>query len=287
MELKAYVKRCVRRIFERVPSKVVRVETVSLAPSDLLIGKTALITGGTSGIGKAIAIAFLKAGADVIITGRNSQKTKDVAKEITTLCNRGKAFGIALNNKDVDSFSTAFKEVLELVEGKPIDILVNNAGTGEGGSYRCTVEDYENIMDTNLKGVYFLSRIVSDYMIANNVQGNILNIASSSSLRPATTPYILSKWGIKGLTIGLAKILIKDGIVVNGLAPGPTATPMLKKDVSDNLYIPGNPSGRFATPDEIANMAVVLSSSMGRMIVGDIIYMTGGSGVLTVDDIKY
>ena len=92
---------------------------------------------------------------------------------------------------------------------------------------------------------------------------------------------------MKGLTIGLAKKLIKDGIVVNGLAPGPTATPMLHKDINDDLYIANNPSERFATPDEIANMAVVLTSSMGRMIVGDTIYMTGGAGVLTVDDIKY
>lgn len=282
-----YIKRGFRYVFKGIPIKTVVVETVPLAPTELLAGKTALITGGTSGIGKAIAIAFLRAGANVIITGRNLQKTKDVAEEITELCNRGKAFGIALDNKDIDSFAAVFKDVLELVGNNPIDILVNNAGTSEGGSYRCSVEDYENIMDTNLKGAYFLSRIVSDYMKDNSIQGNILNIASSSSLRPATTPYILSKWGIKGLTIGLAKILIKDGIVVNGLAPGPTATPMLHKDISDDLYIANNPSGRFATPDEIANMAVVLTSSMGRMIVGDTIYMTGGAGILTVDDIKY
>lgn len=283
----AYIKRGIRYVLKGIPAKTVEVQTVSLAPSELLAGKTALITGGTSGIGKAIAIAFLKAGADVIITGRNLQKAKDVAEEITALCNKGKAFGVALNNKDIASFTTVFNEILGLIENKPIDILVNNAGTGEGGSYRCSVEDYENIMDTNLKGAYFLSRIVSDYMRNNKIQGNILNIASSSSLRPATTPYILSKWGIKGMTIGLAKILIKDGIVVNGLAPGPTATPMLNKDINDDLYIPDNPSERFATPDEIANMAVILTSGMGRMIVGDTIYMTGGAGVLTVDDIKY
>lgn len=283
----AYIKRGIRYVLKGIPAKTVEVQTVSLAPSELLSGKTALITGGTSGIGKAIAIAFLKAGADVIITGRNLQKAKDVAEEITALCNKGKAFGVALNNKDIASFTTVFNEILGLIENKPIDILVNNAGTGEGGSYRCSVEDYENIMDTNLKGAYFLSRIVSDYMRNNKIQGNILNIASSSSLRPATTPYILSKWGIKGLTIGLAKILIKDGIIVNGLAPGPTATPMLNKDINDDLYIPDNPSERFATPDEIANMAVILTSGMGRMIVGDTIYMTGGAGVLTVDDIKY
>lgn len=287
MALMEYIKRGFRYIFKGIPIKTVTVNTVSLAPTDLLAGKTALITGGTSGIGKAIAIAFLRAGADVIITGRNLQKAKDVAEEITALCNRGKAFGIALDNRETNSFPTVLNGILELIENRPIDILVNNAGTGEGGSYRCSVEDYENIMDTNLKGAYFLSRIVSDYMRENGIQGNILNIASSSSLRPATTPYILSKWGMKGLTIGLAKKLIKDGIVVNGLAPGPTATPMLHKDINDDLYIANNPSERFATPDEIANMAVVLTSSMGRMIVGDTMYMTGGAGVLTVDDIKY
>lgn len=287
MALMEYIKRGFRYIFKGIPIKTVTVNTVSLAPTDLLAGKTALITGGTSGIGKAIAIAFLRAGADVIITGRNLQKAKDVAEEITALCNRGKVFGIALDNRETNSFPTVLNGILELIENRPIDILVNNAGTGEGGSYRCSVEDYENIMDTNLKGAYFLSRIVSDYMRENGIQGNILNIASSSSLRPATTPYILSKWGMKGLTIGLAKKLIKDGIVVNGLAPGPTATPMLHKDINDDLYIANNPSERFATPDEIANMAVVLTSSMGRMIVGDTMYMTGGAGVLTIDDIKY
>ena len=114
-----------------------------------------------------------------------------------------------------------------------------------------------------------------------------MNICSSSSVRPATTAYTLSKWGIRGYTVGLAKQLIKHGIVVNGLAPGPTATPMLIKDVSNNYSLPNNPSQRYATPDEIANMAVILTSGMGRMIVGDIIYMTGGAGVITVDDINY
>ena len=81
--------------------------------------------------------------------------------------------------------------------------------------------------------------------------------------------------------------MIKHGIVVNGLAPGPTTTPMLIKDGSNNYSLPNNPSQRYATPEEIANMAVILTSGMGRMIVGDIIYITGGAGVITVDDINY
>ena len=124
-------------------------------------------------------------------------------------------------------------------------------------------------------------------MIENHINGNILNLASSSSIRPANSAYAISKWGIKGLTLGLAKMLIKHNIVVNGIAPGPTATPMLMKDGDNSISLPQNPSGRYVMPEEIANLAVILVSSMGRMVVGDIIYVTGGAGVITYDDVNY
>lgn len=123
-------------------------------------------------------------------------------------------------------------------------------------------------------------------MKENQIKGNILNIASSSSLRPAVSAYTLSKWGIRGLTLGLAKVLAPYGITVNGIAPGPTATPMLKSDV-DSITNNDIPLGRFVMPEEIANMAVFLVSEMGRSIIGDIVYMTGGAGVVTYEDMKY
>ena len=89
------------------------------------------------------------------------------------------------------------------------------------------------------------------------------------------------------MTLGLAKSLAPYGIVVNGIAPGPTATPMLLGDDTDNIARSRIPSGRFVMPCEIANMAVVLVSDMGRTIVGDIVYMTGGAGVVTFDDVDY
>ena len=89
------------------------------------------------------------------------------------------------------------------------------------------------------------------------------------------------------MTKGLAKILAPYGITVNGLAPGPTATPMLMPNgLADNLAFP-NPLGRFILPEEIANMAVFLVSNMGRAIIGDMVFMTGGSGVVTFDDVQY
>ena len=142
-------------------------------------------------------------------------------------------------------------------------------------------------MDTNLKGPFLLTDLFATYLINNGIKGNILFVASSSSLRPAINPYTLSKWGIRGLVLGMAKKLIRHGIVVNGVAPGPTATPMMKKEKTADLSLPNNPSGRYTTPEEVANIALVLVSDMGRQIVGDIIYISGGAGVITYDDIHY
>ena len=89
------------------------------------------------------------------------------------------------------------------------------------------------------------------------------------------------------MTLGLAKSFAPYGIVVNGIAPGPTVTPMILKDVSSNLLFEGNPLGRYALPEEIANMAVFLVSDMGRTVVGDIVCMTGGAGLITFDDVNY
>ena len=143
------------------------------------------------------------------------------------------------------------------------------------------------ILDTNLKGPFFLSKLVAQNMKNNNIKGNILNIASSSSLRPGNSAYNLSKWGIRSLTLGLAKSLIPYGITVNGIAPGPTATPMLIKGEINDITHNNLPLGRFAMPEEIANMAVFLTSNLGQTVVGDIVYMTGGAGIITFDDLKY
>lgn len=181
-----------------------------------------------------------------------------------------------------------FARALDLIQNKQIDILVNNAGVVGGEIRECTEEKFDAIFDTNVKGSFFLSQLVANYMKDNSIKGNILNVGSSSSLRPATSAYTMSKWSIRGMTKGLAKILAPYGITVNGIAPGPTATPMLMPNgVKDDIAFPTNPLGRFIMPGEIANMAVFLVSNMGRSIIGDMIFMTGGSGVVTYDDVHY
>lgn len=290
MSIKTYIKRGISYVIHGQPveNHCVTSQIVQLAPNELLKGRTAFITGGTSGIGRAIAEAFMRAEADVIITGRDLQRVSKVCEEIEKQINRGSIHGIEMDICNVKSMEEKWKDALQYSRTNKIDIVVNNAGILGSSFGRTTEEDYDMCMSTNLRGTYFLSQIAAHYMKDNEIKGNILNVASSSSLRPAASVYTLSKWGIRGLTMGMARVLTQHGITVNGLAPGPTATPMLQKEMSENsIYHPKSLTGRYATPEEIANLAVVLVSDMGKMIVGDIIYATGGAGVVTNEDMNF
>ncbi len=263
--------------------------TIPVFNGNLLDGRTALITGGTQGIGFAVADAFVKNNAAVVITGRNLERINTALNALKN-GNPGKSdkiFGIVMDVSKPELFDAKIDEILRLIGGQKIDILVNNAGIMRGSFENATENDFNEVLNTNVKGTFFLSRTMAKYMVKNKIAGNILNVASSSSLRPAISPYTLSKWSIRGMTMGLAKSLIKYNIVVNGIAPGPTATPLLVNPTKESISCKKSPSKRFATSQEIANMAVVLTSDLGKMVVGDIVYMTGGCGNLTYDDINY
>lgn len=289
MSIKNMIKRNLRYMLNDSSVKNITANIAVLAPNELLKGRTAIVTGGTSGIGFEIARAFINAGADVVVTSRNAEKSETACKLIKeATISSGEMYGIELDNTKVSNFSECFEQILSLVRSHRVDILVNNAGLVGGDIRNCEEEKYDAILDTNLKGAFFLTQLVAKYMKDCRIEGNILNIGSSSSLRPATSAYTISKWGIRGLTLGMAKVLAPYGITVNAIAPGPTATPMLMPNgVSNDIKFPKNPIGRYARPEEIANMAVFLVSPMGRTIVGDMIFMTGGAGLITFDDINY
>lgn len=283
-KLTRYIKRGIKYIISGQPIQnvVVTPKIVTIAPNELLQGRTAFVTGGTSGIGKAIVEAFLNAGANVVFTTRSQERGDKIASEFCQEFPDRLVVAVEMDNSKPDTFAEVLDNVLSMIGQNNISILVNNAGINGGRIGNATEEEFDNIISTNLKGVFFLSELVSKYMKNNGIQGNILNICSSSSLRPAISAYALSKWGLRGFTLGLAKSLISYNIVVNGIAPGPTATPM--QGNAENLADMNIPNGRMTTPEEIANMAVVFVSNMGRSIVGDILYMCGGSAVLTYDD---
>ena len=242
----------------------------------MLENKVVLITGGSSGIGLSIAEACLKSGAKVIIAGSTQSKIDDVLKEKKN----PNLAGIVINIMDVNSLNNKVFEAASIFNGK-IDVLINSAGAHHTHQFEDMPEnEFDKIMNTNVKGTFFMCQKVVEHMKKNGIKGHILNISSSSALRPAWGPYQMSKWAIAGFTKGLAEKCQPYGIVVNALAPGQTATPMLGIS-NDDIYNGYAMAGRYIMPQEIANLAVFMISDMGNMIVGDTFYMTGGSGVVT------
>ncbi len=256
--------------------KLVRKEAVVVkdVQTSLLEGKHAFITGGTSGIGYAIAAKMVESGANVTIVGRNEARAKEYSDKL----------GCRYMLIDIADVPSLIKRMEEYLGNNKIDILVNCAGMRDHEEWlKKTPENFDRVMDLNLKSVYFLCQTVASDMIKKGLKGHILNISSSSSMRPGWGPYQLSKVALNALTKGFAHQLACHGITVNGLAPGVTATPMVE-DVLEpgNLAYP-NTMRRAQTPEEIANLAVFLASDLGNSIIGDTVFMTGGSGIIDRD----
>lgn len=241
-----------------------------------LLGKVALVTGGTGGIGLAIANKLSNCGCKVIITGTTQEKINSVIKSNPNLK------GIVLNYRDISSFDTCISKAIEIY-GK-LDILVCSSGVHinrDGFDWNnITESDYDFCMDVNLKGTYFIIQKVAKYMVEKQIKGHILVISSQSALEPSWSPYRLSKLGIDGVVKGMAQKLIKYGIIVNAIGPGPTATSMQPIGIKGSIYTKDNPLERMTMPEEIAEYAKLLVSDLGNMIVGDTIYMSAGRGII-------
>lgn len=259
-----------------------------IVPTDkkcLLKNKIVLITGGSSGIGLAIAQACLNAGAKVVIAGTSEERLANAVVYLVnnTVGSEGRVKSIVIDVTKTETLRDKTKAAAYLYNEQRIDILVNSAGIGSKQDFWNTdSQTYDLINGINAKGTFFMSQAVSSFMIDNNIKGHILNIASSSALRPAWTPYEISKWAVRGMTLGMADTLLPYGIIVNAIAPGPTATPMIGLSANESISLPNNPSRRCSTPEEIASLAVFMISGAGDMIVGDTFYITGGSGTISL-----
>lgn len=274
-----------RKLKRIVQGTVVALKAKNYVPIDhsqndgLLKDKVALITGGSGGIGFAIAQAFTKAGCKIIIAGTNENK---LMKMLSNLNGGGKS--CIINLSSYTSINEGVKKAIECY-GK-IDILVNSAGIHSTKVFNdlleVSEEDYDSIMDINLKGTYFVTQQVAKHMVANNIHGHILNISSSTALEPAWSPYRLSKWGVKGMTLGFAQQLQKYGIIVNAIAPGSTATSLLGFKDGDSIWTEDNNNHRYILPSEVADYAVMMVSGLGDMVVGDTLYISGGRGLTDI-----
>lgn len=234
-------------------------------------GSRAIVTGGSRGIGFAIAEELVKAGVSVVITGRNASTIREAAEKIGAL-------PLEWDISDISQMPEKFAKCTDMLGG--CDILVNNAGVfdlvGWGmGMLRVSEADWDRVIDVNLKAAFFIMQTAAKYMYENKIKGNILNISSVAANEPLQGPYGVSKAGLFGLTRGWAKNLAPYGIVVNGIAPGPVATEMNGWKPGDPLEHPRIPTGRFATAEEIGRLAMFLLSEEADQIVGHTVVCDG------------
>ncbi|SFJ61072.1 3-oxoacyl-[acyl-carrier-protein] reductase [Thermoflavimicrobium dichotomicum] len=243
----------------------------------MLAGKVAVVTGGSRGIGRAIAVTLAQAGADVaIFYAGNRQAAEETVGQIQAAGRKALALQVDVSNSE--QVDAAFKEVLAAFDR--IDILVNNAGiTRDNLLMRMKEEDWDQVINTNLKGVFLCTKAVTRPMMKQR-KGRIINISSVVGVagNPGQANYVAAKAGVIGLTKTTAKELASRGITVNAIAPGFIETDMtavlpedLKRQMLDQI-----PLGRFGSVEDVAEAVKFLASDAAGYITGQTIHVDGG-----------
>lgn len=253
-----------------------------------LSGKTVIITGASSGIGKSIAQCFAKEGANVVCCSRREINGEAVVKQINI--EGGKSIFVRC---DV-SVEADVKNTVDIAfnEYGSIDILVNNAGVNFSKPFESTsLEDWDRVINTDLKGSFLFCRYTIPYMLRTK-KGSIINISSNHSTGgyPESAPYDAAKWGVIGLTKALATEFASRGIRVNALSPGLIDTQIwddLKAAaptpaLCEEYWYSNIPAGRVGQPDEVASMALFMASDEASYLTGSNIILDGGASSLLV-----
>jgi 3-oxoacyl-[acyl-carrier protein] reductase len=242
-----------------------------------LEGQVALVTGGSRGIGKATALAFAAAGANIAFCHLDDdERAQETAAAITALGRR--VFHRGADVSDIAA-GRAFAAAAAVALG-PVDILFNNAGSNIRKSFEDITEaDFDAILDTHLKGMFFMAQNVYPSMAARG-RGCIINVASQLGIKggPNLTPYCSAKAGIAGFTRALAWEAAPKGVRVNAIAPGPIDTDLVRRNTPEWQAAAKArlPAGRFGTPEEIAATALLLAGPHGGYYVGATLSPNGG-----------
>lgn len=273
--IKEYIKRGLVYVKSGVPNKIVKVNIAQINYGGILKDKKILITGGSRGLGFAIAEKCLKEQAKVCITGRSMDALNSAKEKL------GNPQNLYLFEHDVRNFHTDDKLIHNArVAMGGIDCLINNAGISihEIDYKSCTLEQWDAQMDTNLKGVYFLTQSYMKYYDeVGKKSGKIINMVSERGLYGDDVPYGLAKRALISYTEGLAKKLIQKGIRVNAIAPGVVATDMTGHDPNGNLFRRYALGRRVLLAEEIAEVAVFLMSDAANCISGQVIACNEGN----------
>ncbi|MGW0477843.1 SDR family NAD(P)-dependent oxidoreductase [Nonomuraea sp. NPDC003214] len=244
-----------------------------------LDGKKALITGASKGIGKAIALAYAEAGADVALVSRNAESLAEVAKEVEAHGRRA-----VVIPADLTSREAAAEAVTRAVDGLGhLDVVVNNAG---GSNFLVEFKDlrlsgWDKIMRLNLDSAMAVCHAVAPHLLGRG-SGSVINVASVAALgAPFLAPYAAAKAGLVALTKTLALEWAQAGVRVNALCPGWTATDLNRNlwedETSNQATVAGVPMRRWGTPEEMAQPAVFLAAPASAYVTGQVLFVDGGA----------
>jgi glucose 1-dehydrogenase len=242
--------------------------------------KVAIVTGGNSGIGKAIVLALAEEGANVVIDYvANEQATEDLEKKVAALGDR--AIGVDADVSKVEDLERLIAAAVDAF-GR-LDIMVNNAGIESRTSILDTTEaQYERVMDINLKSAFFGTQLAAKQMIAQGGGGQIINVTSVHEdwPMPGNTPYCLSKGGMRMLTRTAGVELAPHGVLVVGVGPGAVDTPINATTEADPAAMKrldsAIPIGRMAAPDEISSVVAFLAGPGASYLAATTIFVDGG-----------
>ncbi|MFC8684619.1 SDR family oxidoreductase [Brevibacillus porteri] len=252
----------------------------------LLQGKTAIVTGAASGMGKAIAKLFADEGANVILADLSKETAVAVAQELS----QGKGHAVQTDVADDASVAALVKETLEVYGS--IDVLVNCAGVPQAFTpiEELTLEQWDRIMSVNTKSIFLTTRHAVPHMKEKG-KGSIINIASIAGIRarPGLNAYCASKGAAIMLSKALAIELAPFQIRVNVINPGPAETPMLGKFINGDeaeveagkkdIFISSVPLGMLIQPEDIAQAALYLASDLSKIVTGEVMNVDGGRGI--------
>jgi 3-oxoacyl-[acyl-carrier protein] reductase len=242
-------------------------------------GKNVLVTGAQRGIGRAIAVRFAEAGADVALNFLDDKAAAEAAAaEIVALGRRAATIGADISRPD------EARRLVGEAERRlgSLDVLVNNAAIFPRAPFlELTEAAWDAVLDTNLKATFVCSQEAARRMVAAGRPGAIINLSSGAPYRggPRATAYMASKLGVVGLTRGMARELAPHGIRVNAVAPGVTNTAMPRLGNTEEALAAlgrNNPTGRLAEPEDIADVVVFLATDSARYLVGQLIHVNGG-----------
>lgn len=241
----------------------------------MLKGKTAIVTGGSRGIGAAICKRFAEQGANIaLLYAGNTQKAEETKAALQEMGVKAEAY--QCNVADAEQVAAVCKQIIKDFGGA--DILVNNAGiTKDKLVPMMKVPDFDSVVDTNLKGAFYMIKQLYPVFMKQK-SGKIINISSVSGMmgNPGQTNYSASKAGLIGLTKSVAKELASRNVNCNAIAPGFVATDMTENLSENNALVDHIPMKRFAQPEDIANLALFLASDQSDYITGEVIRIDGG-----------